>query len=299
MQKYILIAMSLGLALTVGGAWQANRVKQERQQVLAAAVQQRAKLVDKTRSAEERIATAERERAELQTTLDGLRAAQAAASAPAAKKSTPAPVRPSMDELLAQEPKLQTLYLTSQRAGLATRYGPLFEALHLTPEQIAQFEDLILKREENSMDLENAMQSLPGADNSRAAATLERQFAEENRSARIALLGTDGYQQLRQYERSLPVRSLIVDRLGGALAATATPLTARQGEQLTQVLANANSQYRSGGAAMKDTIDWDAVLAQAPGLLSATQLEVFKATAVREQISAKIIAALRTEKLLP
>ena len=149
------------------------------------------------------------------------------------------------------------------------------------------------------MDLENAMQSLPGADNSRAAATLERQFAEENRSARIALLGTDGYQQLRQYERSLPVRSLIVDRLGGALAATATPLTARQGEQLTQVLANANSQYRSGGAAMKDTIDWDAVLAQAPGLLSATQLEVFKATAVREQISAKIIAALRTEKLLP
>jgi len=50
---------------------------------------------------------------------------------------------------------------------------------------------------------------------------------------------------------------------------------------------------------MTDTIDWDAVLAQAPGLLSATQLEVFKATAVREQISTKIFAALRAEKLLP
>jgi len=299
MQKHILIAMSLGLAFAVGGAWQTNRVKRERQQVLAAAVQQRAKLVEKTRDAEERIATAKRERAELQTTLDGLRAAQAAASAPAAKKSAPAPVRPSMEELLAQEPKLQTLYLASQRAGLATRYGPLFEALHLTPEQIAQFEDLILKRVENSMDLENAMQSLPGADNSRAAATLERQSAEEIRSAQIALLGADGYEQLRQYKRSGPVRLLIVDRLGGALAATETPLTAQQGEQLTQMLANASSQYRSGGVAMTDTIDWDAVLAQAPGLLSATQLEVFKATAVREQISAKIIAALRTEKLLP
>jgi len=299
MQKHLLMAMSLGLALAVGGAWQANRVKHEHQQVLAAAVQQRAKLAEKTRSAEERFATAERERAELQTTLDGLRAVQAAASTPAAKKSAPAPATPSMDELLAQEPKLQTLYLASQRANLATRYGPLFEALHLTPEQIAQFEDLILKRAENSMDLEGAMQALPGADNSRAATTLARQSEEEYRSAQIALLGADGYEQLRQYKRSGAVRFLIVDRLGGELAATETPLTAQQGEQLTQVLANANSQYRNGGVAMTDTIDWDAVLAQAPGLLSATQLEVFKATAVREQISTKIFAALRAEKLLP
>jgi len=241
MQKHLLMAMSLGLALAVGGAWQANRVKHEHQQVLAAAVQQRAKLAEKTRSAEERFATAERERAELQTTLDGLRAVQAAASTPAAKKSAPAPATPSMDELLAQEPKLQTLYLASQRANLATRYGPLFEALHLTPEQIAQFEDLILKRAENSMDLEGAMQALPGADNSRAATTLARQSEEEYRSAQIALLGADGYEQLRQYKRSGAVRFLIVDRLGGELAATETPLTAQQGEQLTQVLANANS----------------------------------------------------------
>jgi hypothetical protein len=299
MQKHIVIATGLGLALAMGWAWQANRAKCERQQTLAAAVRQRAALVGETRGVEGRIATAERERAELQTTLDGLRAAQVAASAPAAaKKSAPAPAGPSTDELLAQEPKLQMLYLASQRAGLATRYGPLFEALHLTSEQIAKFEDHILKRAEQRLDLESAMQALPGADNDRAAATLARQSAEEFQAAQIELLGADDYQQLRQYERSLPVRTLIVDRLGGELAATATPLTAPQAELLTQALANASSRYQKGGVASKDTINWEAVLAQTPGLLSAAQLETFKATVVREQISNKIFNALRAEKLL-
>jgi len=299
MQKHIVIATGLGLALAMGWAWQANRAKCERQQTLAAAVRQRAALVGETRGVEGRIATAERERAELQTTLDGLRAAQVAASAPAAaKKSAPAPAGPSTDELLAQEPKLQMLYLASQRAGLATRYGPLFEALHLTSEQIAKFEDHILKRAEQRLDLESAMQALPGADNDRAAATLARQSAEEFQAVQIELLGADDYQQLRQYERSLPVRTLIVDRLGGELAATATPLTAPQAELLTQALANASSRYQKGGVASKDTINWEAVLAQTPGLLSAAQLETFKATVVREQISNKIFNALRAEKLL-
>jgi hypothetical protein len=299
MKKPLLIATSLGLALAVGGAWQAHRFKRERQQVLAAAVQQRAVLTEKIRGAEGRIATAERQRAELQATLDGLHAAQVAAAGPAAgKKSASTPTMPGMDELLAREPKLQALHLASQRANLATRYGSLLQALHLTPERTAQFADLMMKRAEQSMDLQGAIKTQPGADNERAAATLARQSEEEFQAAQTTLLGADGYEQLRQYERSLPVRSTVVDSLGEALARTATPLTNEQAERLTQTLAYASSQYQKGGIATQATIDWETVLAKAPGLLSAGQMEMLKATAAREQISRKTFSALRAAGLM-
>lgn len=299
MQKRIVIATSLGLALAVGGTWQANRVKRERQQALAAEVQRGAALEAKIRGVGERMAAAERERDELQAALDGLRVAQPAAPAlSAAKKNVTASAEKSPEELLAQNPKLQALLLAWDRARVATRYGPLFQALHLTPEQIAKFEDLVMNRAEQRLDLQSATQAQSGSDNDSAAAALARRTADEFQAAQIELLGADGYRRLHEYERSLQVRTLVVDKLGGELAATETPLTSQQAEFLTQALADASNRYQKGGAASKDTIDWETVLAKAPGLLSAAQFEVFKATAVREQISRKVIDALQAEKLL-
>jgi hypothetical protein len=291
MKKPILIAISLGLALAVGGAWQAHRVKRERQQVLAAAVQQRAALTEKIRGVEGRIATAERQRAESQATLDGLRAAPAAVPAPAA-------TMPRTDELLARDPTLRALYWAAKRADQTVRYGPLVSALHLTPEQTAKFTDLMIKREEQRQDMLGALNTLQDPNNMPSAAKLLGQAAEEFKAAQITLLGMEGYAQLDQYERSLAVRFTIVDSLGEELARTNTPLTGQQAERLTQVLANASSEYRKGGSATQDTLDWAAVLAQAPGLLSAEQLDAFKATAASQQITSRTFGALRTAGVL-
>jgi hypothetical protein len=56
-------------------------------------------------------------------------------------------------------------------------------------------------------------------------------------------------------------------------------LTETQANQLLMILANASSSYQDGGKATLKTVDWDQVMAQAQGVLSAQQIAAMSAEA--------------------
>ena len=107
---------------------------------------------------------------------------------------------------------------------------------------------------------------------------LRSQAEAQYQASQQELLGAQAYAQLRDYDRALPAQSAVSALAGNAVLA-GVPLTERQAEQLTEVVASTSGDYQKGGVASAASIDWDAVDAQAPSILSATQLNVLKTMA--------------------
>jgi len=91
----------------------------------------------------------------------------------------------------------------------------------------------------------------------------------------MALLGQDGFQQLQDYERALPVEPLVAN-LAGVLSAGTDALSDIQTQQLTQLLAQSCGFYRGGDTVRLGGIDWEAVLAKAPAFLSPGQISALQ-----------------------
>ena len=201
-------------------------------------------------------------------------------SVPAKSGAIPPPA--STETVTDKDPKLQVYELAAKRVSMETTYGPLLSRLQLTPAERERFLDVMLGRHEVTNDTANAVRSL-GVKDSPAIQQLLQQQKDETSKAQLALLGEARLSELQQYERSRVVRAQVVDRLGGAMATTETPLTASQAEQLTQVLAGASSSYRSGGTATADSINWDTAVADAKAVLAGPQLEAFARHAARQK----------------
>jgi len=88
-----------------------------------------------------------------------------------------------------------------------------------------------------------------------------------------ALLGSaDTVKQFQAYSQTISARSF-AENVASNLYYTATPLTPQQGDQLAQLVAN--NLPRTGNMSPSN-INWDSVLAQAPTILSASQMAVLK-----------------------
>jgi hypothetical protein len=106
-------------------------------------------------------------------------------------------------------------------------------------------------------------------------------------------LGEAGYAKLQEHERTRAVRGDI-NTLAGKLAVDGLPLSAEQGEQLVQVLAEANTSYRAGKAVdspwaalqatgdplwrgpLPDTFDWNFARQRARAILTDAQFVYFE-----------------------
>ena len=186
--------------------------------------------------------------------------------------------------MIEPDPKLYSLALKNDAALQARKYGPLFRALELTPNEADKFLTLLVKHGEALVDIVStaSKQSVPLDDS--AVAALMNQENDNFTSARVALWGDAGEQQLQYFNRSLPVSGFVTE-LATVIALTSTPLSGAQADQLTQILANASSSYQSGGPATKETINWSTALGQAQGILSPTQLLAFQDLYVQSQVS--------------
>jgi hypothetical protein len=225
--------------------------------------------------------------------------------------------------VLMGDARLQLLYFAAHRANLPSTYGPLFRSLKLSPDQMRQLEDRIMQRDEQFFDIVSAVPDAiqgasygggglfnrnpflitshsedgdplqPSTPDGQAAAELLRQNDAAFQEAATALLGPAGYQQILQYERTLPVRDA-VDGLGNNLAASQAPLTPEQADQLTQALASASSPYQNGGVARAGNfIDWDESVAQAAQILSPPQLATLQAQVAPAQSMRQLRATVR------
>ncbi len=179
--------------------------------------------------------------------------------------------RPTLDTLLATNPKVRAIYLKSYQARLAVTYLPLYHRLKLGPAEIAKFNDLLSEREEERIDLQATAEAhgLPASDP--AILAVKQQQDDDLHRAEIGLLGADGFQQVGQIERLQPLFDLVVTPLMSVIPAGAAPLTEAQGEQLLTVLSRSNSAFQAGGKADPLAIDWSTTLPQTRGFLSDAQ----------------------------
>jgi hypothetical protein len=198
---------------------------------------------------------------------------------------------------LQKYPRLQALQLNSKRANMAQSYGAFWRSLGLSPDQIERFQGIMMDHDARMMDLDAAAQLHGPGKPDPAVDALRRETDDALRSAQLQLLGEAGYDQLQEYQRTLPVRTT-VDGLAGSLALADLPLSPQQAERLVTIIANSSSTYRDGGTAESATVDTDAmwrgqreyqeaydwapILTQAGEVLSASQVAVLAAQVARE-----------------
>lgn len=305
--KRLFVSVAAGVA--AAAVWVGVKTSREQagaESALQAVADRSAVLSARMREVQARVTTTAQRNRELQSTLDGLRAP---ANAPAAAGSASGGARmagsprsgvpaaggtrsdrevhvaanvSAMRECLRNDPQLQALYLKSSHARLRNDYGPFFASLRLTPEQVANVTAAMVKQQEQFMDL-SAVADSQGVDASAAVGALRRQAAAEYETTQRALLGDEGFRQLREYERAASPRMLVKQVAGMALE-QGEPITPQQAEQLTLALANASERYPRGGSADVRTINWAAADMQARMILTPAQLNLFQRSPTRAEI---------------
>lgn len=277
-QKFPLLLITAGTlfvaALVV--ALQAGRSARETADALDAIVRERTRLDAAVRAAEARGAAAEKPQTVAQSSLDRVHATEPVAPV-APSRPPPAPKAVNPRELLAKDPMLQALSLAANRARLAQEYGSFFATQQLTSAQIEQFTANLMKGQEQLVDLMAAAQA-QGADSREAVATLQKRVHDEVTAAQTALLGAEGFQRMKDHERSAQPR-LAIEGLIGSATLEGIPLTATQATQLTAALAGASSRFAAGGRAELATVDWDAADARARQILTPAQFALFISSA--------------------
>jgi len=183
---------------------------------------------------------------------------------------------PKSEPMIKSDPREAALSLALFRATLAQKYRRLYQTLGLSLSQRGAFENLVTAYQEEMTDLK-AVASADGQDSRPEIDEIRKQEDDDFQAAQRALVGDAGFQQLQEFNRVLPVWN-IVDGID-TNAFWPEPLAGAQSQQLAAMMANASSSYENGGPATPDSIDWNAVLPQAQGLLSATQFEGLKTNA--------------------
>jgi hypothetical protein len=178
--------------------------------------------------------------------------------------------------IAASEPRLRELSIRALRAGLPRHFGPLFRTLNLGSDQREEMQSLESRRWEAEIAIVAAAaeKGIP-ADDPSVGEMLRRETAQTE-AAQEALLGEEGYRQLRQFNRSQPVMEL-VDAVANTAAITSTPLTSSQQDQLLRVLAESSAQFLAGGTATAASVDWPPALAQARAILLPSQYPALEA----------------------
>jgi hypothetical protein len=230
----------------------------------------------------ERIAAHERDAALLVTTRKGLHARKLGASSSNQVLPNSSLLSHNFAALLEANPKLMELYLKNFRANLADRFGPAFEKIGFSPEQISKFEDLATAHEQENMDLRAAAaaQGLPMTDPGITA--MRQQSNQQYQAALVAEIGASASQQLAQSPVVSPSNQAAISTLANMLALSATPMTYEEAGQLAPILANAGGNSPNGGTPA--SIDWNKVSEQASGVLSRPQLQALQAMASVMQV---------------
>lgn len=307
-RKHLFLSVAVGVA--AAAMWlgvKTSREQADAERALQSVANRSAVLAARMREVQAQLATTAQRSVELQSALDALRGpanSAGAATGPGTDRggsgqgaprpgSTAGGTRSdreiqvaanvsAMRECLRNDPQLQALYLKSSHARLRGDYAPFFASMRLTPEQVEDVTAAMVRQQEQFLDL-NAVAESQGAEAGAAVGTLRRQAAAEYETRQRALLGDEGFRQLREYERAASPRMLVKQVAGMALE-HGEPITPQQAEQLTLALANASERYPRGGSADMRTINWEAADTQARVILTPAQLNLFQRSPTRAEI---------------
>ena len=213
---------------------------------------------------------------------------------------------------LAGNPDFQKLLAVEVKGRINQTYGPLFKALNLSPEQLAQFQSLLADKQQALMDVMQAArdQGINPRTDPDGFKTLVNQAISQTDQSIQQTLGDAAFQQYQQYQQTLPERN-VVNSLQQSLSYTQTPLTDDQASQLVSLLAQYQPQragngtagtsnggdggpgifaLMNGGGTARVTND---ALSQASGILSSQQVAALQQIQLQQQAQQQMQQMMR------
>jgi len=158
-------------------------------------------------------------------------------------------------------------------------YIQLAKIMGLSEAQMNQLADAYFKRWSDQADLSRARQLNGGNADSgadEAYQTLVRKVSAAYDDAVRGVVGDAGYQQIHDFDRTYPARTLAY-QIAADAAASSAPLTPEQTDQLLQLVADGSPSYRTGGNVDLFRLDWDKVMTRATAMFSPAQLRSLNA----------------------
>lgn len=218
--------------------------------------------------------------AELAAATRDLAEAEKAAAAAAIARTTAAFVPAYLTDAGYRE-----LARASNRARNHLEFQRLYRQLHLTSAQIEEFEGIMARQHEAQLDA--AVARANGHD---VKTVFEASGAAWSADMK-RLLGDEGFNQLTDYLKTMPVRRFI-DRFAVQSSAIGAALTPEQSDQLaTLALAN-DVMYQQGKGTDPGTVNWNAVWDSAGALLTPDQLALLQRTvevwSLQKQLSLRL-----------
>jgi len=214
---------------------------------------------------------------------------------------------------LAGNADFQRLVAIQMKGRISQTYGPLFKALNLSPDQLAQFQSLLADKQQAMMDVMQAAreQGINPRTDPDGFKTLMNQAVSQVDQTIQQTLGDAAFQQYQQYQQTLPERN-VVGSLQQQLSYTQTPLTDDQANAMIALLAQNQPQRAGGGTAGTgnggdsgpgvmalvngggDARITDDALAQAQGVLSAPQVSVLQQIQQQQQARQQMQQLMRS-----
>ena len=214
---------------------------------------------------------------------------------------------------MADNPEFQRLLAIQAKARLSQTYGPLYKALNLSPDQLAQFQTLLADKQQAMMDVMAAAREQginPRTDPDGFKSLMSQAVSQADANIQQAL-GDAAYQQYQQYQQTLPERN-VVNSLQQQLSYTQTPLTDDEANQMISLLAQNQPQragngtagtgnggdagpnpmsLMNGGGTARVTND---AISQASGVLSAPQVAALQQIQLQQQAQQQMQQMMRS-----
>jgi hypothetical protein len=205
-------------------------------------------------------------------------------------------------QAMMNNPEFQKLMAVQQKAALDGRYASLFKNLNLTPDQLEQFKNLLVQKQQAMQDARAA--AIQQGLNPR---TDPQGFQQAVQSAQAAVdtqiqatLGDAGFAQYQQYQQTLPQRTTVT-AVQQSLSYSQTPLTDDQANQLIQLMAQNSSGNGGGGGGGRGGFGGQqegapitaAVITQAQSILSAPQVQALQQVQQQQQAQQQMQRLIR------
>ena len=167
------------------------------------------------------------------------------------------------------DPEIRRLMDLQRTANIKRQYSGFFKSAHLTPDQIAQFTQLMIERQ-------NAANDVLVAATQQGINPMQdpEEFRQMVSSAQIEVdsqiqsaFGADTYAQFQSFQQAQGQRG-VVNQLAQDLSLTDAPLTDAQRDQVTQIVAQTNE--KGGSSITADT------LARAQAVLAPAQMQALQ-----------------------
>ena len=218
--------------------------------------------------AEARVAAAEKAASELKTIgVEG--ALRTLAEDDALFEEVRARVRERQDN----DPQFQALWAAAEADEYVRLYRPFFRRSGLSAEQIERLKAEYLRGRLLRLDLAAIRRAGGLSVRDSAIGAQEKEAAAAKRAVELAVLGEAGVERMREWERTFPVRSVVMSFAGKAMLA-GVPVSSDQVERLVEVLAKSGPKAQTGRYSFS-LVNWQASSEAARDVLSAEQHAFF------------------------